>query len=555
VGARTSGGRLRAAAQAFGDSASNPAVRRLQLGFAGACTAEWTFTVVLSVYAYNEGGAKAVGLVSLLRMLPSALVAPFVSAAADRWRRDVVLTLISAVRCLTVLGIALIVASGGSEVGVYGLAIVSTAAAILYRPVNSALLPLLCRTPAELASANVVRGLLDSVSTLVGPAIAAVLLVGDSTSAGFFAVAVLSGLSVAVTLGLRVEEPEQQGERGSVLNGLLVGAQVSVRSPQMRVLLTLLAAQVVSRGALSVFSVLVAVDLLGLGESGAGTLTSAVGAGAIVGSLFASMYVGSRRLAVWFGTGVALWGAPMIVLALVPHTPTALSMMALLGVGNALVDVGLFTLVARLVPERTLGRVFGLLECVGGLAVGGGSMLAAWLASSDLREALWVVGLLGPALVLIFWFPLRRLDDAMSARDEDLALLRRVDVFDPLPLPAIEQLATGLRTTHVPAGAVLMEQGEEGPEGCFVIEHGDAEVIGDGERIATVGPGQLVGEIALLRRVPRTATVRALSDMDLRYLDADRFLLVVTGWESSREASSEHIDEMLGRFHPTEGAE
>jgi hypothetical protein len=265
------------------------------------------------------------------------------------------------------------------------------------------------------------------------------------------------------------------------------------------------------------------------------------------------MYVGSRRLAVWFGTGVALWGAPMIVLALVPHTPTALSMMALLGVGNALVDVGLFTLVARLVPERALGRVFGLLECIGGLAVGGGSMLAAWLAAGDLREALWVVGLIGPALVLIFWFPLRRLDDAMSARDEDLALLRRVDVFDPLPLPAIEELATGLRPTHVPAGGVLMEQGEEGPEGCFVIERGEAEVIGDGERIATVGPGQLVGEIALLRRVPRTATVRALSDMDLKYLDADRFLLVVTGWESSRDASSDRVDQMLGRFHPTDG--
>ncbi len=63
-----------------------------------------------------------------------------------------------------------------------------------------------------------------------------------------------------------------------------------------------------TRGALSVFSVLVAVDLLGMGEPGVGTLTSAVGAGAVVGSLFASVFVGNRRLAVWFGAGVALWG-------------------------------------------------------------------------------------------------------------------------------------------------------------------------------------------------------------------------------------------------------
>jgi MFS family permease len=546
-----SGRRLRAAGHAFAASARNPAVRRIQLGFAGACTAEWTFTVVLSVYAFQQGGAEAVGLVSLVRMLPSAVLAPFAAAAADRWRRDLVLTVVSVTRCVTAVGIAVIVAAGRPAIAVYGLAILSTCAALLYRPVNSALLPLLCHLPSELASANVVRGLLDSIATLVGPAIAAALLATGSTSSGFFAVAVLAGLSAAVTLGLAVEEPERQGQRGSVARGLLLGAQVSARSAQMRVMLTLLAAQVLARGALSVFSVLVAVDLLGMGEPGVGTLTAAVGAGAILGSLFASVFVGSRRLAVWFGAGVALWGVPLVLLAVAPSKPAALSLFALIGVGNALVDVGLFTLVARLVPERVLARVFGLLECIGGLAVGAGSVLAAWLASStDLREALWVIGAISPALVLIFWFPLRRIDDAMQARDEDLALLQRVSVFDPLPLPALEQLATGLLPRHVNAGETLYRQGDTPPDGCHVIERGTAEVIGDGQRIATVGPGDLIGEIALLRNVPRTATVRALTDMDLRLVDADRFLLVVTGWESSREVTSEHVDELLDRFSP-----
>ncbi|HEY2877409.1 MFS transporter [Nocardioides sp.] len=542
--------RLRVAGDSFVASARNPDVRRLQLGFAGACTAEWTFTVVLSVYAFNEGGAKAVGLVSLLRMVPSAILAPFASALADRWRRDLALTVVSVTRCATAAGIALIVAAGGSQVAVYALAIFSTAAALLYRPVNSALLPLLCHTPSELASANVVRGLLDSISTLVGPALAAALLVGGSTSSGFLAVAVVSGLSAAVTLGLTVEEPEHQASRGSVLSGLLLGAKVSARSPQLRVLLTLLAAQVLTRGALSVFSVLVAVDLLGLGEPGVGTLTAAIGAGAIVGSLFASLFVGNRRLAVWFGTGVAMWGAPLVVLAAYPSRPAALALFALIGVGNALVDVGLFTLVARLAPERVLARVYGLLECIGGLFVGGGSVLAAWLATStDLRQALWIVGAVGPVLVLVFWFQLRRIDDAMVARDEDLSLLRRVAVFDPLPLPALEQLAAGLRPCHVPAGEIVYRQGDAG-DGCFIIESGNADVLGDGQPIATVGPGELVGEIALLRQVPRTATVRATTAMDVRLLDGDRFVGVVTGWETSREVTSGHVDELLERFSP-----
>jgi hypothetical protein len=214
------------------------------------------------------------------------------------------------------------------------------------------------------------------------------------------------------------------------------------------------------------------------------------------------------------------------------------------------VDAGVFTLVARLVPERVLARVFGLLESVGALSVGAGSVVAAAIASATgLREAMALVGAIGPVLVLIFWFSLRRLDDTMVARDEDLDLLRTVPVFDPLPLPALEQLASGLRPRHVPAGEVVYRQGEAG-DGCFVIEHGSAEVIGDGRPIATVGPGELVGEIALLRHVPRTATVRAVTEMDLRLLDADRFVCVVTGWETSRALTSGHVDELLDRFSP-----
>ena len=542
--------RLGAAGHSFVASARNPAVRRLQLGFLGACTAEWTFTVVLSVYAYQHGGAEAVGLVSLLRMLPSALLTPFASAFVDRWRRDLVLTLVSSVRSVTTVGMTVIVVAGGSVVAVYLLAILSTAAGLLYRPVNSALLPLLARTPNELASANMVRGLLDSISTLVGPALAGALLAVGHISSGFLAVAVICALSALVTVGLAVEEPERPVRRSSVLTGLLHGAQVIVRSPRLRVMFVLLSAQTLSRGALSVFSVLVAVDLLGIGEPGVGTLTAAVGAGAVVGSLFASMFVGNRRLAVWFGAGVGLWGAPLAVLALVPHQPAALVLFALLGIGNALVDIGVFTLIARLAPERVLVRVFGLVECVGGLFVGLGAALAAWAASTtSLRDALVMVGIIGPALVLVFWFPLRRLDDAMLARDEDLQLLQRVHVFDPLPLPALEQLASGLRPRHVAAGEIVYRQGDAA-DGCFVIESGTADVLGDGRTIATVGPGDLVGEIALLRDVPRTATVRAATEMDLRLLAADRFVCVVTGWETSREMTRGHVDELLDRFSP-----
>jgi predicted MFS family arabinose efflux permease len=121
-------------------------------------------------------------------------------------------------------------------------------------------------------------------------------------------------------------------------------------------------AQTFTRGALTVFTVVVALDLLRIGEPGVGTLTAAVGAGAVIGFLIASLLVGSRRLARWFGIGVALWGLPIALIPLFPGEATALILLACVGFGNALVDVGLFTLMARLAPDAVLARLFGLQE-------------------------------------------------------------------------------------------------------------------------------------------------------------------------------------------------
>jgi hypothetical protein len=77
-----------------------------------------------------------------------------------------------------------------------------------------------------------------------------------------------------------------------------------------------------------------------------------------------------------------------------------------------------------------------------------------------------------------------------------------------------------------------------------------ADVIGDGHLVTTLGPGEGFGEIALLRRVPRTAMVRAASDLELQALTCDRFLPIVTGFPpNSREAGVEE-EEMLDRFSP-----
>jgi len=134
-------------------------------------------------------------------------------------------------------------------------------------------------------------------------------------------------------------------------------------------------------------------------------------------------------------------------------------------------------------------------------------------------------------------------------RDQDIDLLHTVAMLNVLPLPAIEQLARGLEQVDVPAGDTLFSQGDVG-EHYFVIESGEAEVIGDGQVVATLGPGVGFGEIALLRRIHRTATVRATSELRLKALRSDHFLPVVLGYTPSAREAATVVDSMLDRFTP-----
>jgi CRP-like cAMP-binding protein len=127
-------------------------------------------------------------------------------------------------------------------------------------------------------------------------------------------------------------------------------------------------------------------------------------------------------------------------------------------------------------------------------------------------------------------------------------------MLQPLPLPAIEHLARGLEPVQVPAGQAVFGQGDPADR-FYVIETGAADVLGDGHVVATLGPGDGFGEIALLRRVPRTATVRAATDLQLQALTSDRFLPVVTGFPPSAREAGTSMDTMLDRYSPEESTD
>ena len=545
-------GRLTETWRSVRGALAEPQLRRAELAILLSCAADSAFTVTLTVVAFLDGGAAAVGLVGVIRMLPSAVGTPFFTALADRYRRERVLMAASFVRGVAILYAAAVLEVGGPVPVVYALAVPATIASTVFWPAHSALLPSLCRTAPQLTSANVVRGWLESLATLFGPALVGLLLSASDATMAFAATAGLSLGAAAALLGLRYEAPPRPptSPRPMLARDTAAGVRAVAGNLDLRLLFGLGFAQTFVRGALYVFVVVVALELLRTGESGAAALFAAVGIGGLLGSFGVAFLVGSRRLGWWLATALVLWGAPIAAVAAVPTESVVLALLAVVGLGNAIINVPLFTLPVRLAPDAVLARAFGVFESLIALGVALGSAVTPVLISLvGLRGALLATGLLLPFLAAVFLPRLQSLDGRLQVRDAEIQLLRTTPMFALLPVPTIEHLASSLRRRRLPAGMVLFRQGDVG-DSFYFVDQGEAEVIGDGEVVATIAHGDFFGEIALLRDVPRTATVRARTDLSVLEIERQEFLDAVSGYRASSDAASAVVARHLARFSP-----
>jgi hypothetical protein len=304
-------------------------------------------------------------------------------------------------------------------------------------------------------------------------------------------------------------------------------------------------AQCLVRGALTVLAVVVAVEVTDLGRPGVGVLWAAFGVGGFAAAMASIGAAGSSRLGTLFGIGIALWGAPIVLVGLLTSSGVAVGAFAVVGAANALVDVTGFTLLQRLVPDRTLARVLALTEAVFSLALALGSLAIPFLltALGD-TGALVVLGGILPLAVVARWAGLRAIDADIGVRKDRIVLLRRVGMFRLLPVPVIESLAMRLARSRVPAQTDVFRKGDPG-DGFYVIESGRVAVLDDGQEIRRLGPGDSFGEIALLRAVPRTATVRAVEDTELATLSGPDFVSAVTGFSAISTTAEQLVDGYL----------
>ena len=523
--------RLRDSTDAFRRIFANPAMRRLQLAWACSNIGAWMGGLALAVYAFDQDGAVAVGVLALVRTVCAGLAAPFLGTLGDRHPRVRVMVASDLVRVVGVTTMAAIVLAGGPALIIYALAIAGSVAGTAFRPAQAALVPSLARTPEELTASNVASSTTEGLGIFVGPALGGFLLAATSTEVVFLATGAL--FLASALLVARIDEPlteaEVEEEEGSFLRETLDGFRVLVRDARVAVLVGLFAAQTFVDGALGVLTVVLALDALDIGPSGLGVLNSAIGVGALLGAAVAAALIGRARLATDFGFGMLLWGLPLVLIALWLEPPFAVAALVLVGIGNTIVDVTGDTLLQRGVPEELLARVFAIMESLMLLTIGLGSITAPLLAEAfGVRWALALTGLLLPALTLASWRLLGRIDDAAQVPEHELALLRTLPMFAPLDAPTLEYLAGRLSRRQVNAGDTVCRKGDRG-DAFYVVGTGEVEVTADGGPPRSLGEGDFFGEIALLRDVPRTATVVAKTDSELYELAGEDFVAALTG--------------------------
>jgi MFS family permease len=528
----------------------NVQLRRLQLAWAASSLGSCAYLIAIMVVAFRAGGAGSVGLLMLVRMAAAAVAAAPLSALADRYPRRRVMAVSDIARAVLTAGLVLVTQIDAPIEMTYALAAAVAVVATVFRPAQAAITPSLAATPEELTAANAVAGTIESTSIFLGPGIGGLVMAASGSVAVL--VVCLAAFLWSAVLAWSVDEPARADatEAEGASTSMLEGFRTLARSRALLAVTITYGAQAMVAGALGVFAVVLAIDVLDMGNAGVGYLDCAFGVGGILGGFASFGLAGAPRLAAAFTAGVLAWGVGVALLGVTATTVFTLVLLAGVGVGNTIVDVAAMTLLQRSADDAVLGRVFGVIETVLLFSLGLGSILApVAIEAVGVRAALVGTGLILPVVVLVFSRSIVALDQPGPEVAERAELLRANAIFRPLSDAALEIVARALAPEQAAAGAEVVRQGEQGDR-VYLVAAGELDVTVDGRPGGRLGRGDVFGEIALLRDVPRTATVQAVTDAELLTLGRDEFLSAVTGHPTSAAEADMVVATRLAALRP-----
>jgi MFS family permease len=528
------------------DVLREPNLRRVLLAFIGFNVAEYATWIAIMVFAYHVGGVAASGLAGAIQLVPAAAIAPVASVLGDHYRRDRLLLAGYVLQAGTaaLAGIALI--NRPPLPLVLLVAALAASAVTLTRPVQGALLPDIAEHVEGLTAANVMAAWIEGLSIFAGPLLTGVLLAVVTPGIVFLLMAGV--LVVSALLAARVSVPPIGTARGTLSIGreLSAGLRYLGSRPTPRTIVSFLSAHFFLVGSVDVLFVILAFRLLHAGNSGVGFVNAAFGLGGLVAAVAMAITVGQRRLLRALALGTAAWTVGLACVAVRIGPAAAVLFMGLAGAGRPLIDAAGRTMLQRAVDEPMLTRTFGLVEglSMGAQAAGMASVPLLALTLGD-RSAFVVLAALLPILLLLLWRPLSSGEIRAPAPDR-LAAIRHVPFFAPLSMLTVERLALSLISTDVAPGSVIVAEGEPGDR-FYVIRQGNARVSIAGREVRMLEACHFFGEIALLRDVPRTASVTAVTDLSLYALEREDFLQALWGNLHSRQAAEAVADTHLAR--------
>jgi MFS family permease len=540
-------------------------IRDYRLLFAGLVTSQsgsWAYNVALVVYVFNATHSPAwVAAASMARFLSALLSSAFGGVIADRVERVRLMVTLDTIAMVVQAGLAAAAALNAPALLIIVLATLTSVTTASYDPTARATIPAVVGEE-HLAAANSVQAAVENLTIIIGPAIGGLLLLVGPAPLVFAINAATFGFSALVVSRVRARSVPGDATEGGTLGPIQqmgVGIKAFFSSSTVVVLAGFSIVASFLYGTDTVLFVVLSKQQLGTGSEGYGYLLAALGVGGLVMAPFMNRISAMRRLGTIIVAALTVYGLPTALLAVVHSPVLAFALEAVRGGGTLVVDVLAITALQRAVSPDVVARVFGVFFALVLSAIALGALLMPILLGAfGLTSTLLIVGFSIPALSLLSYPKVRQVDrqavGQLAAIEPRIAIMQRLDILGGASRATLERLALSAGEERVPARHVIIQEGDEADD-FFVLVGGEAEVIAAGEAgvaqmLGTLTPPNYFGEIGLLARRPRTATVRAVTECSLYRIRGDEFVDALTA-ASLSAATLGGAQRRLARTHPS----
>jgi MFS family permease len=501
-------------------------------GFVIDQVGSWAYSVVLAVYVFDRTHSTVwLATMSTSRWLVGLLFAGIGGLISDKYERTHVMRTVAILSGLVMTVIAFAVGQNWPIWSLLALGVIAAIIASPYRPAAGALTPEIV-SEKDLAAANSLFAMLENLVVVLGPAIGGLLLVLGSPVAGVIINAASFFVAAGIITLLRVRS-HGKVEPGTGLIAQWSAGFKAIGQHRTALILVLFCALDSSVYGASTVIYAPLSEHLGTGVNGYSYLLAGQALGCVLAAGLANRLSARSRLAPVIAGSIAVQALPFALTALVSTPALAFVLQMVSGVGMVIVDILAITALQRNLDGGVLSRVLGAFDAIVISTIMAGSfIMAAVFSQTDLKTALVALGF-GVPVVALIGLPFVIKSDRKSA-EEAARIGPRVDVLGKLDLftgatrPVLERLAKSAEERDVPAGEQLIREGDPA-DALWILLDGSLSVTqgGDGasmRELPVVSAPNYVGELGLVRNVPRTASVSTREDSKLLRIEGTEFL-------------------------------